>query len=134
MVEEGHTKSDDLVLVGVVIAVLKNLRHGLPSNREGLARYYTVPILETGTLAHIGNVTFGLVLITPAAKARSVPISAKCGFWKEGTTQVVRHRGSGANSTAHTNLQLGENTLQSFASAAALGASAVEFDVQLTKI
>lgn len=55
-------------------------------------------------------------------------------FWKDdGRTQIVGHRGSGANNLAHTNLQLGENTVHSLTSAGVLGASGVEFDVQLTK-
>ena len=82
----------------------------------------------------MGTVTFGLLVVTPAPRAPSIASSAKRGFWNDkSTTEVVGHRGSGANSAAHTNLQLGENTIQSFTSAAALGASAVEFDVQLTK-
>ena len=62
------------------------------------------------------------------------PPKPSSGFWKnDGSTQVVGHRGSGANSTARTNLQIGENTVQSFLTASSLGASCVEFDVQLTK-
>ena len=121
-------------VVGSAIAMLQSLKHGLASGREGLARYYTVPILGKDNLAYIGSVTFGLLVVTPPPRGRSIPQSSKQGFWKEGgTTQVVGHRGSGANSTARTNLQLGENTIQSYKSAAALGATAVEFDVQLTK-
>ncbi|KAL8830339.1 MAG: hypothetical protein Q9170_005775 [Blastenia crenularia] len=99
----SNGQSDGQILVGRAVTLLQNLKHSLAKNREGLARKY-------------------------------VPQAAKRGFWGEGgLTQVVGHRGSGANSATHTNLQLGENTIQSYLSAVKLGASAVEFDVQLTK-
>ena len=121
-------------IIGSGVLLLRSHRHGQASSREGLARYYTVPILAKRNLEYMGTVTFGLVVVTPAPRAPSISSSAKRGFWNaNSTTEVVGHRGSGANSAARTNLQLGENTMQSFTSAAALGASAVEFDVQLTK-
>jgi len=46
---------------------------------------------------------------------------------------VIGHRGLGKNLASRKSLQLGENTIQSFIAAANLGASYVEFDVQLTK-
>lgn len=46
---------------------------------------------------------------------------------------VIGHRGLGKNMASRKSLQLGENTVQSFIAAANLGASYVEFDVQLTK-
>ncbi|KAI5298869.1 Glycerophosphocholine phosphodiesterase [Ascosphaera atra] len=46
---------------------------------------------------------------------------------------VIGHRGLGKNFASRKSLQLGENTVQSFIAAANLGASYVEFDVQLTK-
>lgn len=48
-------------------------------------------------------------------------------------TMVIGHRGLGKNFASRRSLQLGENTVQSFIAAANLGASYVEFDVQLTK-
>ena len=120
-------------VVGSGIALLQNLQHGFASRREGLARYHTIPILGRETSEYMGTVTFGLVVVRPPPSRRAVPASAKSGFWKEGSTQVVGHRGSGANSATQGIIQLGENTMQSFESAAALGAKAVEFDVQLTK-
>lgn len=133
VIQPSAGDASDEVTVGSGVALLRNLRHGLASSREGLARYYTVPILAKKDLEYMGTVTFGLVVVTHAPRAPSIPSSAKRGFWNGKSTEVVGHRGSGANSAANTNLQLGENTIQSFTSAAALGASAVEFDVQLTK-
>ena len=119
---------------GRTILQLSTLKHGVASQREGLARYYTLPILARDTLRVMGTITFGLVVVTSHMAPRTVPRSARKGFWKpEGPTQVVGHRGSGANTSAKTNLQIGENTIQSYMSAADSGASAVEFDVQLTK-
>ncbi len=46
---------------------------------------------------------------------------------------VIGHRGLGKNTASNRSLQLGENTVPSFIAAANLGASYVEFDVQLTK-
>ncbi|KAI4213889.1 MAG: hypothetical protein LQ351_003584 [Letrouitia transgressa] len=127
-------EGDELVAVGSAVALLQSLRHSVATNREGLARYFRIPILSKGTLGFFGTVTFGLVTVTPRPPREYVPPLARPGFWKEGgPTQVVGHRGSGANSAAHKYLQLGENTIQSYQSAVKLGASAVEFDVQLTK-
>ncbi|KAL8911754.1 MAG: hypothetical protein Q9171_003146 [Xanthocarpia ochracea] len=127
-------EGDGQIAVGSAVALLQNPKHGLARDREGLARYYKIPILSKDNLDFFGTVTFGLVLVTPPPLRNYVPQVAKRGFWKEGgPTQVVGHRGSGANSAVRTNLQLGENTIQSYQSAGKLGASAVEFDVQLTK-
>ncbi|KAL8673148.1 MAG: hypothetical protein Q9168_002412 [Polycauliona sp. 1 TL-2023] len=120
--------------IASAVALLQSLRHGLARNREGLTRYHTIPISSKDTLSFLGTVTFGLLLVTPPPLRKHVPQMAKQGFWKEGgPTQVIGHRGSGANSAANMSLQLGENTLQSYQSAVKLGASGVEFDVQLTK-
>lgn len=127
-------KGDVQTMIGSAIALLQALKHSLARDREGLARYYRLPILSKDTLSFFGTVTFGLVTVTPPPPRKYVPQVAKRGFWDEGgPTQVVGHRGSGANSAVNTNVQLGENTIQSYQSAVKLGASAVEFDVQLTK-
>lgn len=127
-------EEDGQIVVGSAVALLQTLRHSVARNREGLARYYRIPILSKDTIDFFGTVTFGLVMVTSPPPRKYVPQVARRGFWKKGgPTQVVGHRGSGANSAAHTNLQLGENTIQSYQSAVKLGASAVEFDVQLAK-
>lgn len=55
-------------------------------------------------------------------------------YWKSlVSTRVIGHRGLGKNYQSSKSLQLGENTVESFIAAASLGASYVEFDVQLTK-
>lgn len=129
-----NSSSNDkgIQIIGTAIALLKRLRQGLAPHRESLIRDFTVPILENGSMTYIGFVTFSILVVTPF-RHLNTPLKASPGFWKDGSTQVVGHRGSGANSTARTNLQIGENTVQSFLSASSLGASCVEFDVQLTK-
>ncbi len=129
----SFTSDKDIQVIGTGVALLKSLRQGLGPKRESLIRDYTVPILENGSMTYIGAVTFSILVVTPFHSPNPPP-RASPGFWKkDGSTQIVGHRGSGANSTARTNLQIGENTVQSFLTATSLGASCVEFDVQLTK-
>ncbi|KAL8697428.1 MAG: hypothetical protein Q9224_002322, partial [Gallowayella concinna] len=127
--DQGHRGNH----IGTSIAFLRTLQERLAPQHETLVRDHTVPILAKGTLAMIGSITFSFLIVTPLAAPIVSPL-ATCGFWNHhGRTTIVGHRGSGANTTKHTNLQIGENTIQSFRSAVASGASCVEFDVQLTK-
>ncbi|KAK0508799.1 hypothetical protein JMJ35_009075 [Cladonia borealis] len=120
-------------IIGTGVILLRNLHVGFAHNRGSLMRDFTVPILENGSMTYIGTVTTSILLVTPfLPHCPNLPRPSP-GFWEPGSTQVVGHRGFGANSTARTNLQLGENTVQSFLTAYRLGASCVEFDVQLTK-
>lgn len=124
-------KSVQVISMGV--ALLQSLQHGLAPKRESLIRHYTVPILQSGLMTRIGAVTFSVLVITPFQLENPLPKRSP-GFWKERVTYpVVGHRGSGANSTVRTDLQVGENTFQSFLTAINRGACGVEFDVQLTK-
>ena len=129
----ASTNDKDVQVVGSGIALLQSLREGLAPKRESLVRHYTVPILQNGLMTCIGAVTFSVLIITPFQPEVHVPKTSP-GFWNEGASYpVVGHRGSGANSTARSDLQIGENTFQSFLTAINRGASGVEFDVQLTK-
>ena len=130
---KGYQSDGSIQVIGTGIALLKSLRQGLAPNYESLIRDFTVPILKNGSMTYIGSVTFSMLVVTPF-QALNAPPRESPGFWKgSGSTRIVGHRGFGANSTARTNLQLGENTVQSFLTASSLGASCVEFDVQLTK-
>ncbi|KAI4093489.1 MAG: hypothetical protein LQ344_002902 [Seirophora lacunosa] len=123
----------DAELIGSGVAIVKSLRERLASKHESLVRDHTIPILSKDMLDVVGRVTFSFLIISPFSHLRVPPV-ATLGFWnKHGRTEVVGHRGSGANTTSRSNLQIGENTIQSFVSAVAAGASCVEFDVQLTK-
>ena len=130
---KGYQSDEGVQVIGTGIALLKSLRQGLAPHHESLIRDFTVPILKNGSMTYIGSVTFSVIVVTPF-RPLNTPRRASPGFWKKnGATQIVGHRGFGANSTARTNLQIGENTVQSFLTASSLGASCVEFDVQLTK-
>ena len=127
----GHDSGTQIIGTGVIL--LKNLRVGFAQHRASLMRDFTVPILENGSMTYIGTVTTSILLVAPfLPQCPNLPRPSP-GFWEPGSTQVVGHRGFGANSVARTHLQLGENTVQSFLTANRLGASCVEFDVQLTK-
>lgn len=100
---------------------------------RSLHRTITIPILETGTLEILGKIRFQFLVINAFDHPR-IGVAKSATYWKQLiTTRVVGHRGLGKNSTSVKSLQLGENTLESFIQAANLGASYVEFDVQLTK-
>ena len=120
-------------IIGTGVIPLKNLHVGFAHNRASLMRDFTVPLLENGSMTYIGTVTTSILIVAPfLPQCPNLP-RPSTGFWESGSTQVVGHRGFGANSIARTHLQLGENTVQSFLTANKLGASCVEFDVQLTK-
>lgn len=119
--------------VGSGTAMLSTLRDCLATKHESLVRDHTIPILAKDTLDLIGSVTFSFLIVTPLAHP-TIPSLATRGFWKDSRgTEIVGHRGLGANTTKQTSLQIGENTMQSFLSAVTSGAACVEFDVQLTK-
>lgn len=128
------SKSDNSSqVIGTGIALLQSLRQGLAPKRESLIRHYTVPIVQNGSMTCIGAVTFSVLIMTPFQLEHPLPRPSS-GFWKERESYpVVGHRESGANSTIRTDLQVGENTFQSFLTAIKRGACGVEFDVQLTK-
>ena len=129
----SSVNESSMQVIGTGVILLRNLRVGFAHNRASLMRDFTVPILENGSMTYIGTVTTSILLVTPFLPHCPNLSGPSPGFWEPGSTQVVGHRGFGANSTARTNLQLGENTVQSFLTADKLGASCVEFDVQLTK-
>jgi glycerophosphodiester phosphodiesterase len=127
------TSDTSVQVIGTGISLLQSLRHGFAPKRESLIRHYTVPILQNGTMAYIGAITFSILIINPFQLENPLPKKSS-GFWTpRGVFPVIGHRGSGANSIARTNLQVGENTFQSFLTAIKRGACGVEFDVQLTK-
>ena len=129
----SSTSNEGVQVIGTAVALLKSLQRMLGMNRESLIRDYTIPILENGPMTYIGSLTFSVLVVTPFQYPYP-PSRPSPGFWKKDeSTQIVGHRGSGANSKTRKNLQIGENTVQSFLTAASLGASCVEFDVQLTK-
>jgi glycerophosphodiester phosphodiesterase len=120
-------------IVGRGVAILSSVKPGIGSKRMSLQGDLSVPIVSASTLDVIGTVNFNFLVITPFSHP-NMSITEQHTYWKSMTsTMVIGHRGLGKNQVSHKSLQLGENTIQSFIAAANLGASYVEFDVQLTK-
>lgn len=94
---------------------------------------HTVPILEASSLRTLGTVKFEFVLVSPFVHPGN-NVSGSNTYWRSLlSTRVIGHRGLGKNTLEKKSLQLGENTVESFIQASNLGASYVEFDVQLTR-
>ncbi|OKL56316.1 hypothetical protein UA08_08438 [Talaromyces atroroseus] len=120
-------------IVGRGVALLSTIRPSIGSNRISLQGDITVPVVAANTLEVIGTLTFNFLVITPF-KHPKMSLKHDQTYWKTVTApMVIGHRGLGKNFASRKSLQLGENTVQSFIAAANLGASYVEFDVQLTK-
>lgn len=127
-----YSGSKDRIL-GRGVALLSSIKQEAGSHRINLKGDSTVPIVAANTLEVIGSVTFNFLVITPF-KHPNMSITGNQTYWRSmSSTMVIGHRGLGKNMASRRSLQLGENTVQSFIAAANLGASYVEFDVQLTK-
>ncbi len=120
-------------ILGRGVALLSSIKPSIGSKRITLQGDSTVPIMAANTLEVIGSVTFNFLIITPF-KHPNMGVNEHQTYWKSmSSTMLIGHRGLGKNMAGRKSLQLGENTIQSFIAAASLGASYVEFDVQLTK-
>lgn len=117
-------------IVGRGVALLSSIKQSIGSHRMNLQGDVSVPIIAANTLEVIGSVNFNFLVVNPFSHPL-MAISEAQTFWK--SPVVIGHRGLGKNARTNKSLQLGENTIQSFIAAANLGASYVEFDVQLTK-
>lgn len=121
-------------IVGRGVALLSSIKANLGARRMPLQGDLSVPIISAGDLEVIGSITFNFLVITPFHHPK-MAISNEHTYWKKvAQTMVIGHRGLGKNfGSGRRSLQLGENTIESFIAAANLGATYVEFDVQLTK-
>ncbi|KAL9039842.1 MAG: hypothetical protein Q9180_002290 [Flavoplaca navasiana] len=120
-------------VVGRGVALLSSIKPSIGTQRITLQGDVAVPIVAASTLDVIGSVNFNFLIIKPFSHP-NMTITENQTYWKSmSSTMVIGHRGLGKNVAARRSLQLGENTIQSFIAAANLGASYVEFDVQLTK-
>ncbi|KAL8716949.1 MAG: hypothetical protein Q9225_005767, partial [Loekoesia sp. 1 TL-2023] len=120
-------------VVGRGVALLSSIKPSIGSQRITLQGDVAVPIIAANTLEVIGSVNFNFLIIKPFSHPK-MAITKNQTYWKSmSSTMVIGHRGLGKNMSTRRSLQLGENTIQSFIAAANLGASYVEFDVQLTK-
>lgn len=120
-------------VLGRAVALLGNVIKKVGNSHYNLNDDITLPIIESKTLKYLGTVTFGFLLVTSFSHPK-IGIEKSQTYWKSLiSTRVIGHRGLGKNTLSTGSLQLGENTIESFVQAANLGASYVEFDVQLTK-
>ncbi|KAI8641761.1 Glycerophosphoryl diester phosphodiesterase family-domain-containing protein [Parasitella parasitica] len=102
-----------------------------PTEKASLRGQQTVPLVQAKDLDCVGTLGFEYFVITPFEN-KNMKIGDRYTYYKSVDTQVIGHRGSGMNRKG-SKLQVGENTVLSFVTAASLGAEYVEFDVQLTK-
>ncbi|CAI4975078.1 CRE_collapsed_G0055740.mRNA.1.CDS.1 [Saccharomyces cerevisiae] len=114
------------------VSMLNKSYSSVGVNRSILNDSVTVPIIANHTLEILGTLKFEYIIITPFEHPQ-LPLERTETYWKSlVSTRVIGHRGLGKNNP-NKSLQIGENTVESFIMAASLGASYVEFDVQLTK-
>ncbi|GEQ68034.1 hypothetical protein JCM33374_g1700 [Metschnikowia sp. JCM 33374] len=120
-------------VLGRGVAFLESVYSKVGQNLRSLNNEVTVPIVEHNTLDILGKVRFEFMCVKPFIHP-NMSINRSDTYWKQlVSTRVIGHRGLGKNFNNKNSLQLGENTVESFIAAASLGASYVEFDVQLTK-
>ncbi|PGH05743.1 hypothetical protein AJ80_08300 [Polytolypa hystricis UAMH7299] len=125
-------------LVGKGIALPGKQKDFCGDGREPMLREYAVHILDTKHLGCIGTVTFTCLIVKPFRFTDVVAPSITYPRVRDSSVQLVGHRGLGGNSGGRENLQIRENTVESFISAWKHGASFVEnakilSDVQLTR-
>lgn len=130
-----NNNSDDSRCIGRAIGQLSSLMPQVGLNKRTLFTTVTLPILSITNLDIIGNIKFQFNIIESFESTypnNIIPSIRRPLKSNNGKPTVIGHRGNGMNQNV-ASLQLGENTVQSFIKAAELGASYVEFDVQLTK-
>lgn len=120
-------------ILGRGVAMLNSAYTNVGNNLRSLHNTITTPILEQSSLDVLGTLNFEYLCVKPFIHPQ-MSITRSDTYWKQlVSTRVIGHRGLGKNMNDRKSLQLGENTVESFIAAASLGASYVEFDVQLTK-
>ena len=129
----NHPLRKDQKILGRAVALLSSAYTGVGPHLRSLNNSITSPIIESDSLDILGSVRFEYMFISPFEHS-AMKLSRSDTYWKQlVSTRVIGHRGLGKNVSNKKSLQLGENTVESFIAAASLGASYVEFDVQLTK-
>lgn len=120
-------------VIGRAVALLNKTGASVGFNRRSLTDMATIPIVASETLDVLGTIEFEYIMVSPFHHPK-MSLGRTETYWKSlVSTRVIGHRGLGKNLYSKKSLQLGENTVESFIAAASLGASYVEFDVQLTK-
>ncbi|KAJ3406350.1 hypothetical protein CcCBS67573_g01058 [Chytriomyces confervae] len=89
-----------------------------------------IPLFPMGSV--VGFLTLEVVVTTPLSHPLAHIPPRESFSWPSASAVVVGHRGLGMN-LANRKLQLGENTIASFAQALKMGVAFVEFDAQVSK-
>lgn len=103
-----------------------------PTEKASLRGQQTVPLVQAKDLDCVGTLGFEYFVITPFEN-KNMRIGDRYTYYKSVDTQVIGHRGSGMNRKG-SKLQVGENTVLSFVTAASLGAEYVEFGRAFSQI
>ncbi|KAK1148458.1 hypothetical protein N8T08_009463 [Aspergillus melleus] len=111
--------------IGSATALLQTQNDCFGENRESLVRERTIPIIQKETMDVIGTITFTFLIAKPMEIL--IPSFRARPSVKTKGLQLVGHRGLGQNTASRNYLQLGENTVESFLTAAKHGATHVEF-------
>ena len=136
--QQQTSPSQSRKILGRAVALLDSAKTRVGKNRRSLEDTITIPIISSSaSMEIIGSLTLEVLIIQPFHPTTVTSTTknrlTNDSYWKKlVTTRIVGHRGSGKNIKKNS-LQLGENTMESFIAASSLGASYVEFDVQLTK-
>jgi glycerophosphodiester phosphodiesterase len=96
-----------------------------PTEKASLRGQQTVPLVQPQDLECVGMLRLEYFVVTPFEHP-NMKIGDRYTYYKSVDTQVIGHRGSGMNKKG-SKLQVGENTVLSFVTAASLGAEYVEF-------
>ncbi|KAM7193003.1 Glycerophosphoryl diester phosphodiesterase family domain containing protein [Rhypophila sp. PSN 637] len=120
------------VVVASGTALLAGNSRQFGAYRQSLVREQTIPILERETMHMAGSVTFTPLIVRPFSHLQ-IPRHINLARSPSGPPVLIGHRGAGQNTATREHLQVGENTVGSFLSAVKLGASFVEFDIQITR-
>lgn len=129
---DGQNNNNNDHVMGRGVSLLNKSYNSVGVNRSVVNGNVTTPIIANHTLEVLGMIKFEYIIITPFEHPK-LPLERTETYWKSlVSTRVIGHRGLGKNNP-NKSLQIGENTVESFIMAASLGASYVEFDVQLTK-
>ena len=116
--------------IGTAIAILSTFQQTLGDKRDSLVRDFTIPVVnDTGS--HVGTVTFTFVIGRPFEGTPATSMTTS-NLEHPKFSNLGAHRGNGQNHSSFE-VQIEENTLQSFQTAVDLGTDWVELDVQITE-
>ncbi|KAK2616738.1 hypothetical protein QQS21_000350 [Conoideocrella luteorostrata] len=126
----GVGSSETLVCSGTSLLDQESV---LGDKHESLIRERTVYMVDKEKSGPAGSVLLSYV-IAESFSGLEKPSASSCPRSEEGLVRLVGHRGLGQNVPSRSFLQLGENTVMSFLSAAKFGASFVEVTSDLEAV